>query len=352
VLRKTGGTGISRFNNYGVGVTNRGTVEVLSGTLQFVDGFYQTDGATRLTGGVLSGGPLNLNGGTLSGSGDINGAVVNAAEVSPGASPGTITINGSYTQTSAGTLKIEIGGRVPGSQHDRLVVNGPATLDGALQVSYTNGFMASNGDSFNVLSYTSRSGGFASSSAGALGLTESYASTSLLLIAGTNAFPTLTFTLAGGNTQTVCVPFQLFATAADADGAVTNLVVLLDGSAIAGGKGAPLSPKVELDAPGAYTFTAQADDNAGGTSWATQTVTLVAYPLHWIMSGGFRTNATFKLCMAGEAGQSYQVQASDDLSSTNWVAIGLMGATNGVWRFSDTGVTNHTQRFYRVEKLP
>ncbi|MCU0783531.1 MAG: hypothetical protein MUF81_05685 [Verrucomicrobia bacterium] len=65
--------------------------------------------------------------------------------------------------------------------------------------------MAGSGDFFNILSYASRSVGFASSSASALGLTESYMPASLLLIAGSNAFPSLAFTVAGGNTQTVLV---------------------------------------------------------------------------------------------------------------------------------------------------
>jgi hypothetical protein len=157
---------------------------------------------------------------------------------------------------------------------------------------------------------------------------------------------------AGGNSQTVCVPFQLLATAADVDGAVTNLDVRLDGAALARGNGAPLSPTVELDFPGAYTFTARADDNAGGTSWATQAVTLAAYPLHWIISGGFRTNGVFKLCMAGETGRFYQVLGSTNLGATNWLPIGVMENTNGIWRFSDTGATNHAYQFYRVEQLP
>ena len=171
-------------------------------------------------------------------------------------------------------------------------------------------------------------------------------------ISGSNAFPSLTFTVAGGNTQTVCVPFQLFATAADVDGTVTNLAVLLDGASIASGNGAPLSSTAELDFPGAYTFTARADDNAGGTSWATQTVTLVAYPLHWIISGGFRTNGAFKLCMAGETNRSYQILASTNLGATNWLPVGVMESTNGIWRFLDTGASNQPYQFYRVEQLP
>ncbi len=92
-----------------------------------------TAGARQLAGGLSSAGPFNFNGGKLSGSGNFNGSVIKATEVCPGSSPGITTCNGNYTQTSAGTLKIEIGGRVPGSQHDQLVVNGPATLDGTLR---------------------------------------------------------------------------------------------------------------------------------------------------------------------------------------------------------------------------
>ncbi len=46
--------------------------------------------------------------------------------MSPGASPGTLTITGDYTQTSAGTLAIEIGGVTAGTQFDQLAVSGVA----------------------------------------------------------------------------------------------------------------------------------------------------------------------------------------------------------------------------------
>jgi hypothetical protein len=63
----------------------------------------------------------------LSGTGTVNGAVANAAAVSPGtaAAPGRITINGSYTQTAAGSLNVKLGGRTtPGQDYDQVVVNG------------------------------------------------------------------------------------------------------------------------------------------------------------------------------------------------------------------------------------
>ena len=48
----------------------------------------------------------------------------------PGLSPGQITINGTYTQTSSGALNIELGGTTPATQYDVLTVNGSVTLDG------------------------------------------------------------------------------------------------------------------------------------------------------------------------------------------------------------------------------
>lgn len=172
-----------------------------------------------------------------------------------------------------------------------------------------------------------------------------------MLIAGSNAFPRLTFTVSGGNTQTVCMPFQLLATAADVDGAVTNITILLDGASIASASGSVVSTTAEIDFAGAYAFTARASDDRGGTTWATQQVTLATYPLHWLIAGGFRTNGVFKLCMQGETNQNYQVLVSDDLNSTNWFPIGIMESTNGTWRFLDTRATNHTRRFYHAEQV-
>ncbi|MCW5553721.1 MAG: hypothetical protein KIS67_16380 [Verrucomicrobiae bacterium] len=59
-------------------------------------------------------------------------------------------------------MTIKFGSSPPGSPHDQLVVAGPATLDGALQVAYLNGFTPALDQEFRVLSYGSRSGNFSS----------------------------------------------------------------------------------------------------------------------------------------------------------------------------------------------
>ncbi len=109
---------------------------------------------------------------------------------------GTVSFNNGFTQTAAGTLQVGVGGLTPGSGFGRLAVNGQATLSGALDVTLINGFTPGFGDAFSVLSYNSRSGNFASINLpalpNALALTAQYNSTSLTLLTVN----------AGGNNQT------------------------------------------------------------------------------------------------------------------------------------------------------
>ena len=111
---------------YTFGTVNSGTVTVSSGTSLDVDSYTQTAGSTVLNGGTINGGTLNINGGSLSGTGTINADVTNAGQVIPGGTgaAGTLTINGNYTQTATGTLDIDIGGTTAGSQYDQLAVSG------------------------------------------------------------------------------------------------------------------------------------------------------------------------------------------------------------------------------------
>ena len=122
--------------------------------------FTQTAGMTLLNGGTISGSPFNIAGGGLSGNGTISGSVTNSGQCSPGASPGTLTINGNYTQLPTAVLNIEIGGLTAGSQFDRLIVTGAATLNGTLRVTRVNGFQPGAGNSFQVMTFASRSGNF------------------------------------------------------------------------------------------------------------------------------------------------------------------------------------------------
>ena len=68
--------------------------------------------------------------------------------------PGVITITGNYTQNSAGTLDVSLGG-TSDSQYNRLQVSGTATLGGTLDVALIDGFSISPLEDFQVLSYGS-----------------------------------------------------------------------------------------------------------------------------------------------------------------------------------------------------
>ena len=107
-------------------------------------------GIFNFTGGTLHvgtfNGPLNNQGGTLA----------------PGNSAGVTTINGGYTQANMATLEIEIGGTIPGSEYDQLVVAGDLSLDGALAVSLIDSFNPVVGQAFNIMDWGSLAGVFSS----------------------------------------------------------------------------------------------------------------------------------------------------------------------------------------------
>jgi filamentous hemagglutinin family protein len=149
-LRKTSG-GVQT-----VGLAqNTGTVSVQTGEL-VLTGFSTNDGVIEITGAppapspspaaapaILSiatpsssgGSEATLtNLGTVRGGGTLNANLVNSGLVSPGMSPGRLTITGDFDQTSAGTLLIEIGGLTAGSEYDQLSVLGAIGLAGTLQV--------------------------------------------------------------------------------------------------------------------------------------------------------------------------------------------------------------------------
>ena len=69
----------------------------------------------------------------MTGSGPLMGTLINRGRVSPGHSPGTLSVVGSYTQTASGTYTAEIAS--PGS-YDRIAVTGaPGTANLAGTIS-------------------------------------------------------------------------------------------------------------------------------------------------------------------------------------------------------------------------
>ncbi len=124
-------------------------------------------GSYSLSGGSLAAGTVNLNaggsftmtGGTLTAT-TFNGNLTNGGTVKSGDAPGTMTVNGNYTQTASGTLVEQIASA---SSYSKLVVTGSASLNGALNIQLLGGFLPTYGQSFTgILTASGVSGQFSS----------------------------------------------------------------------------------------------------------------------------------------------------------------------------------------------
>jgi hypothetical protein len=72
--------------------------------------------------------------------GVLTGSLLNNGAVRVGASTGTLTIGGQYTQSDIASLEIEIAGAAAGTEYDVLDVAETADLDGHLIVDFLDGF--------------------------------------------------------------------------------------------------------------------------------------------------------------------------------------------------------------------
>jgi len=157
-LKKLGAGTITTFN---VDFVDNGTIEVITGTLVLPD-YVPGDGATiKLGDGILDTGDTltvteNI---TVTGSGSLNSNLINGGTVSPGESPGSITVNGNYIQVVTGTLAIDLGGVIPAIEHDQLIITGTATLSGTLDV-FLESYVPEGSESFIITTYASHTGVF------------------------------------------------------------------------------------------------------------------------------------------------------------------------------------------------
>jgi len=112
-------------------------------------------GALLMNGGSISG-TVDVNyGSTAQGSGNYGTVnVTNGGKFAPAnGQTGVAIVNADYTQSSGGTLQIDIGGTTLATQYDQLNVAGNLTLDGTLIVSLTNGFHPAANESFDILGW-------------------------------------------------------------------------------------------------------------------------------------------------------------------------------------------------------
>ena len=195
-------------------LTNLGTVQADGGTL-FLPSVAQVSGdAGTLTGGTwiantgaaisfngvntltenaanvtLNGGTIPQFSGLLTNSGKLDVAngtfttktdFLNSGTLELGAA-GKVAVSGSFTQTTAGTLREDIGGTPASGNFGQLTTTQQAVLAGTLDLRHVNGFGPVTGQAYTAATYPSELGSF-SSVTGDTGLfSDSVGATSLVI---------------------------------------------------------------------------------------------------------------------------------------------------------------------------
>jgi len=137
-----------------------GTYSQTGGTTT-VDGKLGTTTGINVSGGFIYGnaaGITNGTQGTLVGNFDLTGGTINPGDGIK--KIGDLNITGTYTESGAGILNIDLDGLVANTKYDVLNVSGTATLGGTLNVDAITGFTPTNGETFDILNAGSISGTF------------------------------------------------------------------------------------------------------------------------------------------------------------------------------------------------
>jgi hypothetical protein len=158
-LSLQGGQVLATATNF----SNAGKTTVGAGSGFSVGGSYtQTGGMTTVDGVLMAPSGLMLQKGSLVGKGTLAAAVTSGASVTAGDSsskPATLTVTGSYTQNSNGTLNISIGGTAAGTYGQVAVSNG-VSLGGTLVLKRISGFLPVIGDTFTIVTGSPVNGQF------------------------------------------------------------------------------------------------------------------------------------------------------------------------------------------------
>jgi hypothetical protein len=355
LFRKIAGTNTTIIS---VPFINAGVVEADSGLLNFAGPFFVQDGGTvKLNGGnVTTTFPMQLTGGVLQGNGLVLGSVSNAGTVSPGASPGQITIAGDYTQLPNGKLIIEIAGTNAGSTFDRLIVNHNAALDGTLNVSLLNGFYPAANSSFTFLISSNRTGTFAQFNypSNDVGLALKYAATNAT-VQVINTRPMIA--PIANQTATNGSLFRLAVQASDNDLPPQILTYALTNS--------PLDARVDPNGvitwtpafatvPTAASMTVLVTDNGTPNLTASRTFLINvssplgpgAGPLLSFQAGPFGTHSN-TLTLLGVPGLEYVAQYATNVAGPWLDFMTNIVDKNGFWSATDPFATSPT-RFYRA----
>jgi len=122
-------------------LTNNDTVEVSSGSTAIY--FETVTGVASFTGG---------------------GTTVVEGSLAPGNSPGAMNFAGDVVVGSLAEVEIELGGVIPGAQHDRLTITGAVNLEGTLDLvplaPYTDPAARGTAGDFTIITAGARNGTF------------------------------------------------------------------------------------------------------------------------------------------------------------------------------------------------
>ena len=146
-----GGEGWNHFFTMAAAPANAATVKVQLATYSGGGSFGGAVYFDAVKFGPAPTGPSQLTSGNLVNNGTITIGPTNS-----------ITVNGTYTQSSTGTLDVQLGNAPSTGVFGSMAISGAATLAGALKADLTYGYTPSTIDSFTPITYASESGGFTS----------------------------------------------------------------------------------------------------------------------------------------------------------------------------------------------
>ncbi|MCA9101141.1 MAG: hypothetical protein KDA63_08330, partial [Planctomycetales bacterium] len=146
----------SNWSTHSASVNTNGDDLTVTGAINGSGTFHTSGGLVSIPGAVM---PRSFPG-------VVPPVTVNSVEpatngVVPYDPAGVLVIEGDLELASTSAYEAEIGGTTLGAEHDNITVDGTAMLDGELHVVLFDGFVASPGDTFEVLTYGNHSGEFA-----------------------------------------------------------------------------------------------------------------------------------------------------------------------------------------------
>jgi hypothetical protein len=330
-----------------------GASRTLSANLDNAGELNIMSGAALIMNGTL----LNRTSGILSGRGilDITAAVAsNEGFVSPGVSPGILTVNGNLTWTDSAIFDVELGGLTAGLHYDRLVLNSSANLNGTIRPRLINDFLPKKGDIFNVLTFPSRTGSFSqidNPGNERLAWEIRYTETSAQLVV-LNTSPTLD--AISNQTVNVETLLSIAASAKDQDLPAQTLTYSLDtaptGMTINPATGQITWKPTVAQGPGSYNVTVRVADNIEASLSATSSF-VVTVNAGLAFTSVQRVGSVTSAAWDANPGTRYQVQYKNTLDDAKWTDLaGEVTATGSTASFEDS--SSDTTRFYRIFALP